>query len=216
MRQKLSRAVAIARGGVRVSLEVERVKDAVDIVPVVGEHVQLRRAGASGRYVGLCPFHDEKTASFSVNQTHQFYKCFGCGEGGDVFDFVARIESVSFAEALHKLAERAGITLVGMTEEARRQYRVLRETREQASLWAVTAELLADSALEVVAINDATPFAITEIRRIARAGGSELLAEFRAWREKFPELTAGMVRAGQAHEERISRRLMAYVAELPA
>ena len=59
----------------------EQLKIAIDIVKVIGEYVRLKRAGASGRYVGLCPFHQEKTPSFNVNQTRQFYKCFGCGAG---------------------------------------------------------------------------------------------------------------------------------------
>ena len=70
----------------------EQLKSQIDIVKVIGEYVRLKRAGASGRYVGLCPFHQEKTPSFAVNQTRQFYKCFGCGEGGDVFKFVMEID----------------------------------------------------------------------------------------------------------------------------
>ena len=66
---------------------VEQVKSSVDIVKVIGEHVRLKKLGGSGRYVGLCPFHQEKTPSFSVHAGHQYYKCFGCGVGGDVFKF---------------------------------------------------------------------------------------------------------------------------------
>jgi len=88
----------------------EQVKGAVDIVSVVGEHVHLRKAGPSS-YKGLCPFHNEKTPSFNVNLTHQRYKCFGCGAGGDVFDFVMQIEGLSFYEALKALAERNGIPM---------------------------------------------------------------------------------------------------------
>ena len=88
----------------------EQVKGAVDIVSVVGEHVHLRKAGPSS-YKGLCPFHNEKTPSFNVNLTHQRYKCFGCGAGGDVFNFVMQIEGLSFYEALKALAERNGIPM---------------------------------------------------------------------------------------------------------
>jgi DNA primase len=88
----------------------EQVKGAVDIVSVVGEHVRLRKAGPNS-YKGLCPFHNEKTPSFNVNQTHQRYKCFGCGAGGDVFNFVEQIEGLSFYEALKALAERNGIPM---------------------------------------------------------------------------------------------------------
>jgi len=88
----------------------DQVKGAVDIVSVVGEHVRLRKGGPNS-YKGLCPFHNEKTPSFNVNVTHQRYKCFGCGAGGDVFNFVMQIEGLSFYEALKTLAERNGIPL---------------------------------------------------------------------------------------------------------
>jgi DNA primase len=89
---------------------VERLKSAVDIVKVVSEYVpRLEKRGA--RYVGLCPFHSEKTPSFSVHATHQFYKCFGCGAGGDVIKFVMEIENLTFYEALKHLAERHGIPM---------------------------------------------------------------------------------------------------------
>ncbi len=88
----------------------EQVKTSVDIVTVVGEHVKLRRSGAY-RYMGLCPFHNEKTPSFTVHATHQFYKCFSCGAGGDVFKFIMEIEGLSFYEALKSLAERHGIPM---------------------------------------------------------------------------------------------------------
>ena len=88
----------------------EQVKSSVDIVRVVGEYVRLRKASAS-RYVGLCPFRTGKTPSFGVHAVHQFYKCFGCGAGGDVFKFVMEIEQISFYEALKLLAERNGIPM---------------------------------------------------------------------------------------------------------
>jgi hypothetical protein len=80
-----------------------------DILKVIGEYVPLRRVGASGRWAGLCPFHQEKTPSFFVNQTRQSYKCFGCEAGGDVISFVMAIEGLTFPLALAYLAERAGI-----------------------------------------------------------------------------------------------------------
>ncbi|HEY3442270.1 MAG TPA: DNA primase [Paludibaculum sp.] len=89
----------------------EQVKSSVDIVNVIGEYVRLKRSGSGPRYVGLCPFHTEKTGSFSVHATHQFYKCFGCGAGGDVFKFIMEIETLTFWEALKYLAERNGIPL---------------------------------------------------------------------------------------------------------
>jgi DNA primase len=90
---------------------VEQLKSSIDIVKVVGEYVRLKKAGAGPRYTGLCPFHTEKTPSFSVHQTHQFYKCFGCGAGGDALKFVMEIERLSFYEALKLLADRNGIPM---------------------------------------------------------------------------------------------------------
>jgi DNA primase len=88
---------------------VEEVRARADILEIIGAHVRLRRAGRN--YVGLCPFHDEKTPSFSVNAERGFFHCFGCGAGGTVFDFVMKIEGLNFAEALHSLARRYGIDL---------------------------------------------------------------------------------------------------------
>ena len=90
---------------------VEELKSSVDIVKTIGEYVRLKRTGSSARYTGLCPFHSEKTPSFSVHAGHQFYKCFGCGAGGDVLKFVMEIERISFFEALKLLAERNGIAM---------------------------------------------------------------------------------------------------------
>lgn len=89
---------------------VEQVKTTVDIVSVVGEYVRLRKA-TSSRYTGLCPFHTEKTASFSVNAAHQYYYCFGCHAKGDVFNFLMQIEGLTFFEALKLLSERYGIPM---------------------------------------------------------------------------------------------------------
>jgi DNA primase len=88
---------------------VEQLKSSVDIVEVVGQYVRLKKAGT--RWVGLCPFHTEKTPSFGVHAVHQFYKCFGCGAGGDVIRFVMEIEGLTFYEALKQLAERHGIPM---------------------------------------------------------------------------------------------------------
>jgi DNA primase len=90
---------------------VERLKSSIDIVKVIGDYVRLRRVGSTGRYIGLCPFHTEKTPSFSVNQARQFYKCFGCGAGGDALNFVMTIDGLTFREALELLAERNGVPL---------------------------------------------------------------------------------------------------------
>lgn len=90
---------------------VEQLKSSVDIVKVISEYVRLERKGATGRYSGLCPFHQEKTPSFSVHQQRQFYKCFGCGASGDVLKFVMEHDGYTFPEALRSLAERFGIPM---------------------------------------------------------------------------------------------------------
>ncbi|MEQ1885858.1 MAG: DNA primase [Bryobacteraceae bacterium] len=97
---------------------VEQLKSSIDIVKVVGEYVRLRRVGATGRYLGLCPFHQEKTPSFNVNQTRQFYKCFGCGAGGDALKFVMEVEGLTFPETLKLLAERNGVPMPARNEYA--------------------------------------------------------------------------------------------------
>ena len=88
----------------------EQVRESNDIVDVIGETVALRPAG-SGRYTGLCPFHNETAPSFHVNAERGFFHCFGCKESGDVFGFLMKREGLSFPEALHQLARRAGIPI---------------------------------------------------------------------------------------------------------
>ncbi len=89
--------------------QAEEVRAGADIVRIVGEHVKLRKAGAN--YMGLCPFHQEKSPSFAVHPVKQIFHCFGCGVGGDVFKFVMLIENLSFPEALRQVAEKSGIKL---------------------------------------------------------------------------------------------------------
>lgn len=91
------------------------VKSQVDIVHVIGDHVQLKKQGGD-RWKGLCPFHSEKTPSFSVHQGHQFFKCFGCGKGGDVFTFVMEVEGLTFGEALRKIADSHNIVLPALEQ----------------------------------------------------------------------------------------------------
>src|SRR5579864_4708089 len=86
------------------------VKQQADIVRVVGEYVKLKKSGGQN-FVGLCPFHQEKTPSFSVHATRQFFHCFGCGVSGDVIKFVQKIENISFPEALRLVAEKMEIKL---------------------------------------------------------------------------------------------------------
>jgi DNA primase len=86
------------------------IKQQADIVRIVGDYVKLKKAGTQN-YAGLCPFHQEKTPSFSVHATRQFYHCFGCGASGDVFSFVQKIENITFVEAVRAVAQKVGIAL---------------------------------------------------------------------------------------------------------
>jgi len=86
------------------------VKQQADIVRIVGDYIKLKKAGAQN-YSGLCPFHGEKTPSFSVHATRQFFHCFGCGVSGDVFSFVQKIENITFPEAVRLVAQKLGIPL---------------------------------------------------------------------------------------------------------
>src|SRR3989344_1208120 len=88
---------------------IDEIKQKIDVVDLVGEYVDLKKAGRN--YRGLCPFHSEKTPSFMVSPELQIFKCFGCGEGGDVFSFYQKIEGLEFPQALENLAEKTGVKL---------------------------------------------------------------------------------------------------------
>lgn len=103
--------------------EVEQIKQRLDIVEVIGEYVRLKQSGQNWK--GLCPFHGEKTPSFMAHREKQIWHCFGCGLGGDVFEFVQKIENIDFPEALELLARRAGVELAprgrGAGQQSQRQ-----------------------------------------------------------------------------------------------
>ena len=103
---------------------IEEVRMKNDIVDVISQYVKLTRRGSS--YFGLCPFHNEKTPSFSVTPSKQMYYCFGCGAGGNVYNFIMEYENYSFGEALSHLADRAGVELPKIEYS--------REAREKAGL----------------------------------------------------------------------------------
>ena len=99
---------------------IEEVRSRNDIVDVISGYVHLQKKGAN--YFGLCPFHNEKSPSFSVSRSKQMYYCFGCGAGGNVFTFLMEYENDTFPEAVKVLADRAGISLpeADESEEAKR------------------------------------------------------------------------------------------------
>jgi DNA primase len=106
----------------------ERVRDAVDMIDLVSAHTELRRAGQAS-YQGLCPFHEERTPSFSVDPLKKVYHCFGCGAGGDVFRFVQEVDGLDFVGALELLADRYGVTLEREEEDPQAAERRRRRER---------------------------------------------------------------------------------------
>jgi DNA primase len=116
-------------GGVIGQETIDRVRQQTGIVAVIGESVKLQRRGRT--HVGLCPFHQEKTPSFHVNEERGFYHCFGCGASGDVFKFVQETRGFGFAEAVELLAERAGIEIVTTGADRDASERASQRRREQ-------------------------------------------------------------------------------------
>lgn len=106
---------------------IEEVRSRNDIIDVVGSYVKLKRSGAN--YMGLCPFHTEKSPSFSVSQTKQMYYCFGCGAGGNVFTFLMEYENDTFQEAVRRLANRCGMVLPEAEQSASERREADRKTR---------------------------------------------------------------------------------------
>src|SRR3954451_24835341 len=105
------------------------VKERTDVVALVGETVKLTRRGRS--FVGLCPFHQEKTPSFHVNAERGFFHCFGCKESGGAVDFCMKVEGYSFPEAVRALAERGGIEVTEtLTDQERREAGAARKSKE--------------------------------------------------------------------------------------
>jgi DNA primase len=101
--------------------DIDRVREATDIVELISEVTKVKRSGRS--YMAVCPFHEEKTASMSVDRARGLYHCFGCGKGGDIFEFVKETRGVDFGDALDILATKAGITLVRDAAEAHQRGR---------------------------------------------------------------------------------------------
>ena len=111
---------------------IERVRTAADMVEIVSAHTELKRAGA--RHQGLCPFHDERSPSFSVHAEEKLYHCFGCGVGGDLFDFVCAIEGIDFPQAVELLAERYGVEVKREREDPQAEQRRKERDRLQQLL----------------------------------------------------------------------------------
>ncbi|PYZ95304.1 DNA primase [Salipaludibacillus keqinensis] len=127
---------------------IEKVRQALDIVDVISEYVQLKKQGRN--FVGLCPFHGEKTPSFSVSPDKQLYHCFGCGAGGNVFSFVMESEGISFIESVEKLAERTNVSLPELDSKANGKP----EVSDQMKRWFQGHELAAKLYHHVLTVSD--------------------------------------------------------------
>src|SRR6266513_742199 len=113
----------------------EKVKQQADIVRVVGEYVRLKKTGKD--FSGLCPFHQEKTPSFTVSPIKQIFYCFGCGKGGDVYNFVMDMEKCEFPEAVKVVAEKCGIAIPRPKERSPEERT---ENQQRAVLWIYIAK----------------------------------------------------------------------------
>src|ERR1700692_891975 len=200
----------------------DRVKQQADIVRVVGEYVRLKKSGLN--FTGLCPFHSEKTPSFSVSATKQFYYCFGCGVGGDVFKFVMEMDKITFPESVRTVAEKCGIAIPRARErtpEERQQNQqrtsLVELHREAAAFFAQqlngTQEGRAAKAYLLDRGLDSEAMARFGIG-FAPSGGEALL---RAMEQKFPEhaseVSGAFTRAHTARlRGRVRRRVMFPIA----
>jgi len=136
----------------------------VDIVEVVGRHVELRKSGAN--HMGLCPFHGEKSPSFSVSASKQFYHCFGCGAHGDAFRFLMENSGMSFVDAVHDLAQQVGMSVPERPIDAAEQQRALQAKAHQATL----SEMLERAAEHYRRQLKASPAAIDYLKRRGLSG----------------------------------------------
>ncbi|HEX3377917.1 MAG TPA: DNA primase, partial [Candidatus Acidoferrales bacterium] len=170
----------------------DRVKQQADIVRVIGEYVRLKKSGQN--FSGLCPFHSEKTPSFSVNASKQFYYCFGCGVGGDVFKFVMEMDKITFPESVRAVAEKCGIAIPAPRERSPEERK---ENQQRTSL----VELHREATVFFTQQLNTTPEGrAAKAYLLDRGLDSEAMAHFgigfapsggdallRAFKQKFPE-----------------------------
>lgn len=150
---------------------VQEIVSRSDIVRIVGEYVRLEKRG--GRWTGLCPFHNEKTASFGVNEDKGFFYCFGCKKGGDVITFVKDIEGCGYVEALERLAEKAGVPIV---YEGAEDPEAARQARDKDALYELY-DRLAGAFHHLLIADDRGRNALAYAR--SRSLGDEILEGFR-------------------------------------
>ena len=178
---------------------VEAVKSAAEILPLVEDYVRLRKAG--GTYKGLCPFHQEKTPSFTVSPARGTYKCFGCGEGGDAISFVEKMEQVDFVGAIESLGKRFGVEL----EYEESSPEADRERRRKERLGQVLER--AASFYERV-LRDSEQGAFAREYLSSRGLGAEVCRQFRlGYAPGGPTLTRRAIQEGYTQEELLAAGL---------
>jgi DNA primase len=193
---------------------VEEVKSKTDIVALVGEYVKLSRAGRN--FKGLCPFHGEKTPSFMVNPELQIFKCFGCGAGGDVLEFLQKIEGAEFGEALKTLAKRAGITLVSFvpTKGEEEKDRLIRVNSGAADYYhyLLTKHALGKPALNYLTERKISPEAIETFKLGFAPEGWDYLISYLHGKKNFTvsdlERAGLIVPSSQGGYDRFRNRVM--------
>jgi DNA primase len=193
--------------------DIVHVRQSADIVAVIGEHVALKRVGR--RWQGLCPFHAEKTPSFSVNQEDGLYYCFGCGAKGDVITFVREVEHLDFVGAVEKLAGRAGITLHytdrGESEGRKRRQRLI-DAVERAVTWYHERLVSGDDAAKARGYLRSRGFDGDDVRRYrlgwAPEGWDELARALRVPDEVFVEAGLGFLNRRNSQTDAFRGRLL--------
>jgi DNA primase len=197
--------------------QVEEIKNKVDIVQLVGEYVKLTKAGRN--FKGLCPFHGEKTPSFMVNPELQIYKCFGCGEGGDVYAFLQKMEGMEFSEALTTLAKKTGVVLKTYMptkgEEERERLLQVNNLAAEYYHYLLTKHELGQAAKEYLQKRGIGDEAITRYKLGFAPDGWDFLAKFLVGKKGFTHTDlerAGLeipgTRSGQEGYDRFRNRVM--------
>ncbi|KKT21248.1 MAG: primase protein, partial [Candidatus Giovannonibacteria bacterium GW2011_GWC2_43_8] len=197
-----------------MSSQIDEIKNRLDIAELVGSYIRLQKAGVN--FKALCPFHNERTPSFNVSPARQIWHCFGCGKGGDMFEFIQQIEGVEFGDALKTLADRAGVELKRedprLKSERTRQFALLEEAcKFFESNLAVKPPLGGLTALDYLkkrGLQDETikTFRLGYASDEWRALGAHL--KQKNFSEKDLENSGLVVKSGQGYYDRFRGRIM--------
>ncbi len=200
---------------------LDDIRARVDIVDLVGSYVQLKRAGTN--YKGLCPFHREKTPSFTVHQARQIFHCFGCGAGGDIFKFVMQHESVDFMDAVRLLAQRAGVELQFTEAERNEETRkdILYRVHEEVARFyheTLLKHSSAAAARDYLSNRNLGPDVIEQFRLGYAPGGFDIMERFAKSKDFSLDLleTAGLIAKNEQGRryDRFRDRLMFPIRDL--